>query len=281
MKTKILAFCLAICLAITATMAVGYAADTVTMDELIESTPAPVEEEQQPEPEATSVNPAVSIPEIKSETSSFAESLKEASKMDIDVEGVSKISSGIKGIVAFAVQVISIGIMTFLGLGVVLDICYIKVPISRKLLGNGYLGNGQADTGMNPQQSMMNSGFGTGYGNQMYGGGRFSRGYGNYGNYGAYGTDQTSALGTQAAANNQHNRSVQWVSNAALNAAAAESMPGPDGKPVNALTIYAKEMTVTLIVVPVILVLAASGTLQYVGILLANLIVGTLQGIGG
>ena len=65
---------------------------------------------------------------------------------------------------------------------------------------------------------------------------------------------------------------IQWVSNAALNAAAAESVVGPDGKAVSPFKAYMKDMTVVLVITPVLLVLAISGALTDLGFLFVYLL---------
>jgi hypothetical protein len=73
---------------------------------------------------------------------------------------------------------------------------------------------------------------------------------------------------------------TQWVSSAALNAVAAESQPGPDGKPQSALKYYAKDMAVTLVLVPILLTLAITGALSDLGFLLGDVIAKGIASIG-
>ena len=90
--------------------------------------------------------------------------------------------------------------------------------------------------------------------------------------------------GNPAGVNQQGNMAgrVQFVSNAALNAVAAQSQVDPQtGATVNPYKAYAKDMIVTLIVVPILLILALSGTLMDLGFLAGNAIAEGLQGLGG
>ena len=74
---------------------------------------------------------------------------------------------------------------------------------------------------------------------------------------------------------------VQWVSSAALNAVAAEQMPGPDGKPQSALKAYAKDMMVVLIITPILLTLAITGVLTNLGFLIGDVIAKGITSISG
>lgn len=72
---------------------------------------------------------------------------------------------------------------------------------------------------------------------------------------------------------------IQWVSGAALNAVAAENTVGPDGKVKKPFVEYAKDMAVTLVAVPILLVLLWSGALQNLGFMLGQAMAGALGGI--
>ena len=71
------------------------------------------------------------------------------------------------------------------------------------------------------------------------------------------------------------------MSNAALNATAGESTLGPDGKPVNPLKMYAKDMVIVLVITPIMLILAVSGALTQLGLLIGGAIAGAISNIGG
>ena len=83
-------------------------------------------------------------------------------------------------------------------------------------------------------------------------------------------------------ANNANNviGNIQFVSNAALNAAASESAIGPDGKSQSPIKVYFKDMAVTLVVTPILVLLAATGVLTQFGLLLGNYIGAAIEKIG-
>ena len=120
----------------------------------------------------------------------------------------------------------------------------------------GQPGMGQA--GMTGAMGMggMNSGLGAGMGS--YG---MNRGM----NQGMGQANQQSPAGQ-----------IQWVSNAAMNAVAMEQ-----SSRISALRIYAKDMVIVLVVTPILLVLAISGSLMNLGFLLGDLLVNAVSNIGG
>ena len=73
---------------------------------------------------------------------------------------------------------------------------------------------------------------------------------------------------------------AQWVSNAALNAVASENVPGPDGKPQSAYRLYTKEMAVVLVITPVLLTLAITGTLTNLGFLIGDVLAQGISNLG-
>ena len=88
---------------------------------------------------------------------------------------------------------------------------------------------------------------------------------------------QQGAMGAQPSATGR----PQWVSTAALNAVAAEQMPTPDGRARSAIKTYASDMVVTLVAVPILLVLAMSGALTQLGLLLGEAIAVGIGALGG
>ena len=86
---------------------------------------------------------------------------------------------------------------------------------------------------------------------------------------------QGSAPGASAAMGR-----VQWVSTTALNAAAAEQVVGPDGKPMSPLKTYAKDMVVVLVITPILLTLAITGVLTDLGFLIGKLLTDAIANIG-
>ena len=198
-------------------------------------------------------------------------SVQEATDLSEVSPGAQKINKGINKVASFIVQVIAYLITAGLVVRIVIDLCYIGLPFTRSFLANGYQGNSQAGAGGMPNQGMMggmNGGMGMG---GMNGG----MGMGGYGMRGGYGMNRMGGMGSmqgQMGAQPAMGR-IQWVSNAALNAAAAES--------VSPFKAYMKDMTVVLIITPVLLVLAISGALTDLGFLLGDLLANAIEGIGG
>lgn len=185
-----------------------------------------------------------------------------------DIKGANKISSTIRSWAAFIVRVLSYFITAFLVVRVMLDLTYVGLPFTRSFLANGYGGTAQGGQ----QNGMgMNNGMGMGMGGHGYGMG----GYG-MNRMGMNGMQGQSQQGATAAMGR-----VQWVSNAALNAAESEKMNGPDGKPQSAVKLYTKDMTVVLIITPILLTLAITGVLQNLGFLIGDMLVRLINGVGG
>ena len=72
---------------------------------------------------------------------------------------------------------------------------------------------------------------------------------------------------------------IQLVSEAALNAAAPGNI-GADGRPVSALKVYAKDMMTTLVLTPILLVLAITGVISKLGFLIGFLIAKAASSLG-
>jgi hypothetical protein len=197
----------------------------------------------------------------------------------VDVAGADKVNEGIKKVAAFIIRIISYALTAFLVVRVLLDLLYIAIPFTRSFLSNGYAGNAAAGGGgMGPQGGMGMGGMGGmsgGFGGM--GGMGMNRGYGMHGGMGGMGGSM--GMQSQAGASPAMGR-TQWVSSAALNAVAAESQPGPDGKPQSALKYYAKDMAVTLVLVPILLTLAITGALSDLGFLLGDVIAKGIASIG-
>lgn len=212
-------------------------------------------------------------------------SVQEATDLSEVSPGAQKINKGINKVASFIVQVIAYLITAGLVVRIVIDLCYIGLPFTRSFLANGYQGNSQAGAGGMPNQGMMggmNGGMGMGGMNGGMGG------MGGYGMRGGYGMNRMGGMGGMGMGGMQGQMGaqpamgrIQWVSNAALNAAAAESVVGPDGKAVSPFKAYMKDMTVVLVITPVLLVLAISGALTDLGFLLGDLLANAIEGIGG
>ena len=215
----------------------------------------------------------------------FIEDLGKVSDLTTpDVAGVKTATTGIRLVAAFIVQVLSYVITAFLAVRVVLDLCYVTIPFTRSFLGNGYQGTPQSAGNMTPGGMGMNrmGGYGGGYGG----------GYNRYGGMGAgmgigdgkgKGMREGKDMGMQNTMSNNANNvigNIQFVSNAALNAAASESAIGPDGKSQSPIKVYFKDMAVTLVVTPILVLLAATGVLTQFGLLLGNYIGAAIEKIG-
>ena len=97
--------------------------------------------------------------------------------------------------------------------------------------------------------------------------------YGGMGMGMGMGGSMMGAADAQTAAQNQPARGrIQFVSNAALNAVATESVIGPDGKGQSAFKTYSKEMIVSLVAAPALLVLCVTGAIAKIGFGIGSLI---------
>lgn len=218
----------------------------------------------------------------------YIENTKNAADLTtVDTAGADKVNDGIRTVAAFIVRILSYFLTVFLVVRVILDLVYIALPFTRSILSNGYTGNPAAGgSGMGMQQPGMGGmGMGAGMGGMGMGG---MGGMGGYGMRGGYGMNRMGmgGMGGMGMQQGQMGASpamgrVQWVSSAALNAVAAEQMPGPDGKPQSALKAYAKDMMVVLIITPVLLTLAITGVLTNLGFLIGDVIAKGITSIGG
>ena len=208
--------------------------------------------------------------------------MKKATELDEPSSGASAVNQGIKKVASFIIQVLAYAVTILLVLRVLLDIFYITIPFTRNFLANGHQGNGQAAAGA-PGMAGMQGGIGMGGMGGMNGGmggmgmGGMSGGMGMRGGMGMGGMN-----GMQAGMNQGGTgmlRSIQWVSTAALNAVAAETVIGPDGKAVGPLKVYAKDMIVVLVLTPIFLVLAITGALTNLGFMLGELIARAISAI--
>lgn len=146
---------------------------------------------------------------------------------------------------------------------VLIDLLYVVFPPCRHILANGRIGNAASQGPANLGAS---------------GGG----GFGGFGGMNNYGLAQANSMNNAAINNAQAagaSTQIQWVSQAALNAVASESSVGPDGKANRAIKAYWKDMSVLLVLTPILLVLAVTGILGKLGIFIANIIVGLIETI--
>lgn len=217
---------------------------------------------------------------------SYIDSLQSATNLEAESANVTKVNSYIQKIASVLVQVISYFIIAFLVVRILLDICYIVLPFTRKFLANGYQGQpSQGQPGMGGMG--MNGGMGMGgMGMGGFGGGMGMGGMGGYGSrYGHMGGMGMSGMGGMGGMGGMQGQGmapvgcVQLVSEAALNAAAPGNM-GEDGRPVSALKVYAKDMMTTLILTPILLVLAISGVISKLGFLIGYVIAKAVSSLG-
>lgn len=203
---------------------------------------------------------------------SYIDSLQSATNLEAESANVSKVNSYIQKIASVLVQVISYFIIAFLVVRILLDICYIVLPFTRKFLANGY--QGQPSQG---QPGMGGMGMNGGMGGMGMGG---MGGYGSrYGGMGMSGMGGMGGMGGMQGQGMAPAGRVQLVSEAALNAAAPGNM-GEDGRPVSALKVYAKDMMTTLILTPILLVLAISGVISKLGFLIGYVIAKAVSSLG-
>lgn len=185
--------------------------------------------------------------------------LNDLENIDLTAEQ-SSMASSINGMVytvaQLLVQVISYGLTAALTVRVLLDLTYIQIPFIRGILANGYTGTA----------SQSNSG---GFGGGGFGGGGFGGGFGG-GGFGGSSSGNASGQGSAG--------KIQWVQNEALNAVAEQQS---NSKGVGAqFKLYSKEMTITLVAVPILLVLALTGTLLKLGFAIGYAIQAIIGSIG-
>ena len=187
----------------------------------------------------------------------FIDGLNDAGNLaTADVEGAKEVTEGIKYLASWIVQVIAYATTALLAVRVVLDLTYIGLPFTRGLLSNGFNGNAQAGAG--------------GVANGMTGG------------MGGYGMNMDSGMGMaqmgmQNTPSMDTGKRVQLVSNAALNAVAGESSGGQAANP---FKLYAKDMVIVFIMVPVLITLSVTGALTNLGFLIGSLLVDLIGSLG-
>ena len=262
--------------------------ETTTSVEQTEATEQPTQQPAAEQP-AQPAEPAQPAPQSSYTTDEYLQDIQHATDLSEPSPGATKVNQGITKVASFIVQILAYFITAFLVVRVVIDLCYICIPFTRSFLANGYGGNPQAGGGgMGMQQPGMGMG-GMGMGGMgmgaMGGMGMGGMGMGMRGRYGMGGMGgmgagmNMGAMQGQMGANPAMGR-IQWVSTAALNAAAAESVVGPDGKAISPLKTYAKDMVVVLVVTPILLTLAITGVLTDLGFLLGSLLADAVSNIG-
>lgn len=186
----------------------------------------------------------------------MVDEIKDATKIDGTSAGATKINRGIKKVASFIIQILSYLLTILLTLRVLCDLIYIVIPFSRGILGGGAQPAG-GQPGMGGQ-----AGMGMGMGMNGIGMGGMRGGMGMNG--------MAGGMGGQAGMAGQQGSGFTIVSNAAINAI---QQPTP-------LKFYAKDMMITLIIVPILIILAVTGVLADLGFLLGDLIAKMIGGIG-
>lgn len=173
-----------------------------------------------------------------------------AAKLDGNTPEAEKVGNIMNSWGAKIMQVLGYVISIGICIGIALDTCFIAIPPLRGILANGYIGT--ADQRSDFQQNNTMSGMGgVGMGRSGFGGG--------------FNGMQQDRMNMQATNNNQPATGrIQLVSNAALNATAAASTGDSPYK------IYFKQQLPTIIVAPILFVLAATGILAQVGFFIGN-----------
>lgn len=197
---------------------------------------------------------------------SFINSMKGATNFTQNNELTSKVNGKLNKIVTPIVQILAYAVTVLMVLRVVLDLAFITIPFSRKFLGNGYMGS----VSIMNDQGMMGSPVGQPMGSPV---GKNGMGMGMMGN--AMNMNSMKPVMTQQPAISNR---IQLVSQAALNAVAAEN--NPDGKAGTPLKIYAKDMLIVLVITPVLLILAMTGALMQVGFVIGDAITNALYNLG-
>lgn len=226
------------------------------------------------------------IAETSNETSStiaesnqFVDNLKEITDFSEPIDGVKPITKNIKSVVAVVVQVLAYVVTAFMALRVLLDLTYITIPFLRTMLSNGYVGNPKAGESRR-DNSFLSGSFGDeseGFGGRYGSGSRFGMG-------GRYG-DISGGMYNNTTANRGMKQSllgrVQWVSYAALNAVANETTIDSDGKTRSPYWMYGKDMLIFLVVTPVLVILAVTGSLASLGFAVGDFLVSAIDKLGG
>lgn len=195
----------------------------------------------------------------------YVEYIKDATNLGETSEMTREINSLTSKVASFIVQIVSYFITAFLAVRVILDLCYIAIPFSRAILSNGYQGNAQSSENMNNGMGGMG----------MQGGMPGGMGIPSMNMNG----NQPNNMQGQGQVNNPMNK-VQFISSEALNAVAAESVIGQNGKPNNAIKVYGRSAVKMLVITAILLTLAITGALTNLGFLIGELVSSSISNIG-
>jgi len=262
MKSRVLALLGVLLLVSVFNVAVntGVALAAVDVDSLLTTTPTPSTQEE-------SGSSSTTKEEVKGQSmiDTITDNLNYTTPED---ETVKKFGQMVQKVTSWVVQGLTYVFTGLLVINKLVDLFYVAIPFTRTILANGYMGN--ANVAGTPQQTMGAYG---GYNRGgLFGGFGGSR-YGGMGGMGMGGSMMNGAMDAQIASQNQPARSrLQIVSNAALNAVATESVLGPDGQGQSAFKTYTKDMLISLIIAPILVVLSATGAVAKIGFGIGKLI---------
>lgn len=193
--------------------------------------------------------------------------LYEAAKMDMDNPQAAKMMEPWREAAGMVMTVIVYAMPALLAIKIAIEMIYILFPIVRRRLDGGR---------------------GEQFASQMAAGGMGgTSGLGGLGGFGmgSMGMNSLSTLGMggmgMAMPGMQQGYRVSCVSNLAIRAAAADGTTKPDGTVESGIKMYFKHSIVTLILVPLTLIIAMSGSAYNIGIKLAELAVNAVSGIIG
>ena len=203
-----------------------------------------------------------SVSQGNAQNNDIINELQHANQYDDSVQSVDYINSLTSKAASVIVQVLGYFLTAFLAVRVVLDLCYIALPFTRSILANGYSGTAPQSNngGMQGPMGGMN---GMGGMSRM---GGLSGPTGMMGAMGGAPNGMMPSMGGQMGAQQPAGK-IQFVSTAALNAVAAEQ----NGEQ-HPLRMYAKDMIVILVFTVVLLILAVSGVLTNLGLLIGKAI---------
>lgn len=286
LKVKLL---IVLALLLLNTTSVAYAERALSLDEIVAQEKAAMTEQYNTDGQNINGNEAVTSStgrekEIRNSANQMMSKLGDAAIMDINDPKAERAGAALKNIVGSLISLLGYVITLGLVLRVMLDLTYIGLPFSRKLLGNGFVGNASAgDASATGGIGGMGGRFG-GYGGGMGGYGGLG-GYGGFGGMGRFGGGYGGPLNSAGAGMNQDQMGamagrLQLVSNAALNAAISETSVDADGRNMSPFKIYFKDMVLVLVITPILLVLAVSGALYHVGLMAGSGIANIVSGIG-
>lgn len=250
--------------------------NAASLDDVINQNQIEVQQEGQ-----TEVQPVQEVQqEVKQEQpvkevkdNSYIDNLYQATVLDKPDEKVTLVNTLINKVISSVVQVIAVATMALLVVRVVFDLCYIALPFSRKFLNGS--GRQVANPTPAPVGMGMPGGMGMTGGLSAFGGGQGMMPGGGFNRPGMQGMGAMGGPGMGAEAPQANNPgTIQLISEAAMRAVQA-SQSGQ-----NPFKMYVGDMIVILVAIPVLFVLAMSGALSQLGLLLGQAIVAIIKNLG-